>query len=106
MSDFSDLPMFLQEYIHENRWDSFRDVQVRTFEAFRENDDHIIISSATSSGKTEAALFPVISSLYREPPEGIGALYIGPLKALIERPFTVSRCRLPLWLLSLWTLIT
>ena len=87
MSDFSDLPMFLREYIHENRWDSFRDVQIRTFAAFRENDDHIIISSATSSGKTEAALFPVIASLYEHPADGIGALYIGPLKALIDDQF-------------------
>ena len=87
MSDFSDLPMFLKEYIHENRWDSFRDVQLRTFAAFRENDNHIVISSATSSGKTEAALFPVISSLYDDPPDGIGALYIGPLKALIDDQF-------------------
>ena len=87
MSDFSDLPMFLKEYIHENRWDSFRDVQLKTFAAFKENDDHIIISSATSSGKTEAALFPVISSLYDNPAIGIGALYIGPLKALIDDQF-------------------
>ena len=87
MSDFSDLPMFLKEYIHENRWDSFRDVQIRTFAAFKENDNHIIISSATSSGKTEAALFPVIASLYDQPADGIGALYIGPLKALIDDQF-------------------
>ena len=87
MSDYSDLPWFLKEYIHENRWDSFRDVQTEAFEAFRDNDDHIIISSATSSGKTEAALFPIISSLYNEPAEGIGALYIGPLKALIDDQF-------------------
>ena len=87
MSDFSELPMFLKEYIHENRWDSFRDVQTKTFTAFRENDDHIIISSATSSGKTEAALFPVIASLYADSPKGIGAIYIGPLKALIDDQF-------------------
>lgn len=87
MSDFSELPMFLKEYIHENRWDSFRDIQVRTFAAFRENDNHIIISSTTSSGKTEAALFPVIASMYNDPPKGIGAMYIGPLKALIDDQF-------------------
>lgn len=87
MSDFSELPMFLKEYIHENRWDSFREVQVNTFAAFRENENHIIISSATSSGKTEAALFPVIASLYEHPAEGIGAMYIGPLKALIDDQF-------------------
>ena len=87
MSDFSDLPWFLKEYIHESRWDSFRDVQTETFEAFRKNDNHIIISSATSSGKTEATLIPVIASLYEEPAHGIGALYIGPLKALIDDQF-------------------
>ena len=87
MSDFSDLPWFLKEYIHESRWDSFRDVQTEAFEAFRKNDDHIIISSATSSGKTEAALIPIIASLYERPAEGIGALYIGPLKALIDDQF-------------------
>ena len=87
MSDFSDLPWFLKEYIHENRWDSFRDVQTEAFKVFRETDDHIIITSATSSGKTEAALFPIISSLYNDPAEGIGLLYIGPLKALINDQF-------------------
>ena len=63
MSDFSDLPWFLKEYIHESRWDSFRDVQ------------------------TEAAMIPVIASLYERPANGIGALYIGPLKALIDDQF-------------------
>ena len=87
MSDFSELPWFLKEYIHESRWDSFRDVQTAAFEAFRKNDDHIIISSATSSGKTEATLIPVIASLYEKPSKGIGALYIGPLKALIDDQF-------------------
>ena len=87
MSDFSDLPWFLKEFIHESRWDTFRDIQTAAFEAFRKNDDHIIISSATSSGKTEAALIPIIASLYEKPTKGIGALYIGPLKALIDDLF-------------------
>ena len=87
MSDFSDLPWFLKEFIHESRWDSFRDVQTETFEAFRKDENHIIISSATSSGKTEAALIPVIASLYEKPTKGIGTLYIGPLKALIDDQF-------------------
>ena len=87
MSDYSELPWFLKEYIHENRWDSFRDIQTRTFEAIRENGNHIIISSPTSSGKTEAAFFPVIASLYDSPPESVGAIYIGPLKALIDDQF-------------------
>ncbi len=88
MSDlFSDLPWFVQEHIHSNGWTDFRSIQLETYERFVQGDEHILISAGTSSGKTEAAMFPVISSLYREPCEGIGALYIGPLKALIDDQF-------------------
>jgi len=88
MSDyFEKLPWFIKEYIHNCRWSGFRDIQVQTFDLFYSSDDHILISSGTSSGKTEAAMFPVISSLYNNPTEGIGALYIGPLKALIDDQF-------------------
>lgn len=88
MSDlFSDLPWFLQEYIHDNRWESFRDIQLRTYDLFLNGDSHILISAGTSSGKTEAAMFPIIKSLYEDKSEGFGALYIGPLKALIEDQF-------------------
>lgn len=79
-----DLPWFLREYIHAHRWSGFREVQVRAFDVLFGSDDHLLISSGTSSGKTEAALFPVITSLYRFPTTGIGALYVGPLKALID----------------------
>ena len=81
---FSDLPEFLKEYVHENRWSSFRRIQEDAYRELVFSDDDLIISSETSSGKTEAALFPVISSIYRDPPNGIGALYISPLKALIN----------------------
>ncbi len=88
MSDYFDkLPWFVKEYIHTCRWSGFRAIQNQTFEAFYSTDDHILISAGTSSGKTEAAMFPVIGSLYNNPPESIGALYIGPLKALIDDQF-------------------
>ncbi|MBR2255273.1 MAG: DEAD/DEAH box helicase, partial [Candidatus Methanomethylophilaceae archaeon] len=81
---FQELPWFLKEYVHQNRWESFRDIQLQAFEILGNSDSHLLISSGTSSGKTEAAMFPVISKLYRNPPRTIGALYIGPLKALID----------------------
>ena len=88
MSDhFERLPWFIKEYIHANRWYGFKDIQNDTFDAFYSTDDHILISAPTSSGKTEAAMFPVIESLYNNPPESVGALYIGPLKALIDDQF-------------------
>lgn len=88
MSDlFSDLPWFLQEYIHENRWETFRSIQLETYRLFVRGKEHILISAGTSSGKTEAAMFPVIASLYNDPPATFGALYVGPLKALIDDQF-------------------
>ena len=84
---FSSLPWFLREYVHSRRWGSFRAIQEATFDYFRRGDDHILISAGTSSGKTEAAMFPVITSLYNNPSDTVGALYIGPLKALIDDQF-------------------
>ncbi|MBO1318237.1 DEAD/DEAH box helicase [Acanthopleuribacter pedis] len=46
-------------------------------------DRDVVISAATASGKTEAAFLPICSRLAEEPAEGIGVLYISPLKALI-----------------------
>lgn len=85
---FSELPWFLKEYVHRNGWNGFREIQSRTFDLFKGTDDHILISAGTSSGKTEAAMFPVISSLYNNHCDGIGAMYIGPLKALIDDQFS------------------
>ena len=84
---FNSLPWFLKEYIHSNRWEGFREVQERAFDVLFGSDSHLLISSGTSSGKTEAALFPVVSSIYSNPPRSIGAVYVGPLKALIDDQF-------------------
>lgn len=85
MTDFFQrLPQFLKEYIYSRHWTDFTEAQKESFEVLFDHDDHLLLSAGTSSGKTEAALFPVISSLYTEPADGIGALYIGPLKALIN----------------------
>ena len=57
MSDlFADLPWFLKEYVHSNRWSSFRSIQTETYELIRNSDCHVLIAAGTSSGKTEAAL--------------------------------------------------
>ena len=84
---FSRLPWFLREYVYSSGWPAFREIQTRAFDVFAEGDDHILISAGTSSGKTEAAMFPVISSLYNNPAETVGAMYVGPLKALIDDQF-------------------
>ena len=49
--------------------------------------DDVIIAAATAAGKTEAAFLPICSGLLdatRAPTPGVRALYVGPLKALIN----------------------
>lgn len=85
MSDIIDvLPPFLKSYIIRNGWTALKSIQERTLEIADESGFNILISAGTSGGKTEAAFFPVITSLYRNKPNSIGALYISPLKALID----------------------
>ena len=81
---YDSLPYFLRSYVDGKHWTSFREVQRRSFEVLNESDDHLIISAGTSSGKTEAAFFPVISHIYKQNPKRISALYISPLIALID----------------------
>ena len=47
-----------------------------------ESGDNCIITAPTGSGKTEAALLPVLSRLAKENGKGIYAIYITPLRAL------------------------
>ena len=84
---FDKLAPFIQEYIYRNKWEKLRGFQAQAIEAILDTPDHVLISSGTASGKTEAALLPIITDLHNNPPLSIGALYIGPLKALINDQF-------------------
>ena len=84
---FDKLAPFIQEYIYRNKWEKLRGFQAQAIEAILDTPDHVLISSGTASGKTEAALLPIITDLHQNPPLSIGAMYIGPLKALINDQF-------------------
>ncbi|MBQ7779847.1 MAG: DEAD/DEAH box helicase [Clostridia bacterium] len=88
MDIFGKFPPFLQDYIYSHGWSELRDVQVRAAEVLFETENNLLITSPTASGKTEAALFPVLSKLYEEEPNSIDALYIAPLKSLINDQFS------------------
>ncbi len=78
----------LQRWIYDRGWDRLRDAQERAAPLIITGDRDVIIASATASGKTEAALLPICSVLARAHElgagTGVGALYISPLKALIN----------------------
>ncbi len=78
----------IQRWIYERGWDRLRDAQERAAELIVAGERDVIIASATASGKTEAALLPICSVLARQHEVGAGpgvaALYVSPLKALIN----------------------
>jgi ATP-dependent Lhr-like helicase len=45
---------------------------------------HLLILAPTAGGKTEAALFPVLSRMLTENWRGLGVLYVCPIKALLN----------------------
>ena len=85
---FERFPAFIREYIFSHKWDSLRAVQVAAAESLFLSDHHLLLTTATASGKTEAAFFPILSELWKNPPESVGVLYIAPLKSLINDQFS------------------
>ncbi len=84
---FERFPEFIREYIFTHRWESLRGVQVAAARTLFLTDHHLLLTSSTASGKTEAAFFPILSDLVERPPQSVGALYICPLKSLINDQF-------------------
>ncbi len=102
MNIFDRYAPFIKDYIYSNEWQSLRAVQIAAAEAIFETDDNLLLCASTASGKTEAAFFPILTDLYENPACSIGALYIGPLKALINDQFyrLEDLCReaeIPVW---------
>lgn len=64
-------------------WSALRPVQEQAGEALLAGDNAVILAP-TAGGKTEAAMFPVLSMLVDDGLEGVRALYIAPIKALLN----------------------
>jgi ATP-dependent Lhr-like helicase len=77
----------VQRWIWQQGWDALRDVQEAATHALLERREDVIIAAATASGKTEAAFLPICSSLVDDARGGVRAIYVGPLKALINDQF-------------------
>ncbi len=75
---------FIREFIYRNGWENLRQVQLEAARCVFTTDSNLLLTSATASGKTEAAFFPVLTLLEEDPPSSVGVLYISPLKALIN----------------------
>ena len=102
MSVFDRYAPFVQDFIYENGWDSLRGIQVAAGDAIFNSDDHVLLCASTASGKTEAAFFPILTEFWESPPASVGAIYVGPTKALINDQFyrltdLCARADIPVW---------
>jgi len=77
----------VQKAVWSMGWKEFHPIQVKAIHQVLEHPGHLIITAQTAGGKTEAAFLPIISKLVENPQPSIQALYVGPLKALINDQF-------------------
>ena len=87
MSIFDRYAPFIQDYIYSHNWESLRAVQAAAGDAIFNTDENVLLTASTASGKTEAAFFPILTLFSEDMPRSVGAIYIGPLKALINDQF-------------------
>lgn len=77
----------LQRRLYEMGWPRLYPIQVQAIQHLLGPGGDCVIASATAGGKTEAAFLPVLSKVAEAPSDGIRAMYVGPLKALINDQF-------------------
>ena len=69
--------------VHRLGWATLRPVQDEAGAALLAGHNAVILAP-TAGGKTEASMFPALSMLLEAPPAGVGAIYIAPIKALLN----------------------
>lgn len=85
---FQRLAPAIQHALWDMNWTQLYGLQVEAINTWLDRPNDILLMANTAAGKTEAAFLPILSAL--APDEGAGsvrALYIGPLKALINDQF-------------------
>lgn len=86
MSAFGCFPPRLQEAIASRLgWTLLRPVQELAAAAILDGKNAVVLAP-TAGGKTEAAMFPLLAELVERPPEGVGVLWIAPIKGAPQQP--------------------
>ena len=84
MTAFARFPPRLQEAIVSRLgWTSLRPVQELAGEAILDGKNAVVLAP-TAGGKTEASMFPALANLVEHEPDGVGVIYIAPIKALLN----------------------
>ena len=67
MITFDNFADFIKEYIYKEGWQNLRQVQIDAAEIIFNEDVDLLITTQTASGKTEAAMFPIITNMHNNP---------------------------------------
>jgi ATP-dependent Lhr-like helicase len=86
-SAFALLEEGVQRQLYRMQWTSLRPIQAEAIRTYAASSDSLLVMAETAGGKTEAAFLPVLSDISRHPSGSVRALYVGPLKALINDQF-------------------
>lgn len=102
MDIFDRYAPFIQDFIYDHQWENLRSIQVAAADAIFNTDENVLLTASTASGKTEAAFFPILTLFWENPPTSVGAIYVGPLKALINDQFLrlndlCEEAEIPVW---------
>jgi ATP-dependent Lhr-like helicase len=81
---FNLLDKRIQRWVWQQNWPQLHDAQERAIPVILEGWCDVLIAAQTASGKTEAAFLPILSQLLASKDGNGVALYISPLKALIN----------------------
>lgn len=76
-------PHLQHAIVHDLGWRSLRPVQELTIEAVLDGANAVVLAP-TAGGKTEAAIFPVLSRILTEELKPVSVLYICPIRALLN----------------------
>ncbi len=77
----------IRRWIRDQGWDELREIQARAIGAILDGTGDVVIAAATAAGKTEAAFLPILTLTADRKAAGFSAIYVSPLKALINDQF-------------------
>lgn len=96
-------PLLAHHVVNTLGWPTLRPLQQAALEPIRDGE-HVLLVAPTAGGKTEAALFPLLSRLLEQEWPPLSVLYLCPLRALlnnlhprVERYATLIGRRAGLW---------
>ncbi len=76
-------PIVQHHIVNSLGWRELRPLQEQAIDPIVAGE-HVLALAPTAGGKTEAAVFPLLSQILTEPRPGLSTLYLCPLKALLN----------------------